>query len=174
MGYPACPAPPLPPINPMKSKSSVGSVLLLVVLAGAWMLKEHYWPSTASSEATRSSQTAATDAGDGGAAVIARAFAAQRSDLIVTVRATVSRILADDDHPPRHQRFIIRMSDGKTVLIAHNTDLAPRVPLEKGDTVEIHGEYEWNDRGGVLHWTHHDPRGRHEGGWIKHRGKKYE
>ena len=61
-----------------------------------------------------------------------------------------------------------------TVLVAHNLDLAPRVPLTVGDSVELRGEYEWNDRGGVLHWTHRDPGGRHDAGWIRHAGRLYQ
>jgi hypothetical protein len=60
-------------------------------------------------------------------------------------------------------------------LVAHNIDLAPRIEgLAVGDTLEVFGQYEWNERGGVIHWTHHDPRGGHEAGWIRHRGRLYQ
>ncbi|HEU4625076.1 MAG TPA: DUF3465 domain-containing protein [Steroidobacteraceae bacterium] len=88
---------------------------------------------------------------------------------------TVIRVLADDNDGSRHQRFIVRLASGRTVLIAHNIDLAPRVAgLEVGDTVEFSGEFENNDKGGVVHWTHHDPQGRHVAGWIRHRGRTYQ
>jgi Protein of unknown function (DUF3465) len=87
----------------------------------------------------------------------------------------VTRILADDLEGSRHQRFILRMQDGRTLLIAHNIDVAPRIPsLLEGDSVEFYGVFETNDRGGVIHWTHHDPAGRHVDGWLKHAGKKYQ
>ena len=98
-----------------------------------------------------------------------------RSDEQVQGSGTVSRILSDDNEGSRHQRFIVRLPSGRTLLIAHNIDLAPRVgSLQVGDTVSFYGEYESNDRGGVIHWTHHDPRGSHVGGWIEHKGRRYE
>ena len=86
----------------------------------------------------------------------------------------VTRVLADDREGARHQRFLVRVAGSVTVLVAHNLDLAPRVPLAVGDSVELQGEYEWNDRGGVLHWTHRDPDGRHDAGWIRHGGRLYQ
>ena len=87
----------------------------------------------------------------------------------------VVRILADDDVGSRHQRFILRTPSGRTLLVAHNIDLAPRVSgLSVGDTVEYSGEYVWNAKGGVVHWTHHDPSGRHVAGWLKHAGQIYQ
>ena len=87
----------------------------------------------------------------------------------------VTRILSDDNEGSRHQRFILEVSTGRTLLIAHNIDLAPRVrSLSVGDTVTFYGEYEPNDRGGVVHWTHHDPSGRHVPGWLLHNGETYQ
>ena len=106
--------------------------------------------------------------------LIRTSFADMRSDVQVEICGPVDRTLRDDDEGSRHQRFIVRLDDDLTVLIAHNIDLAPRVPLDRGDLVCIYGEYEWNPQGGVIHWTHHDPQRRRAGGWIDHEGKRYE
>ncbi|MGD1897959.1 MAG: DUF3465 domain-containing protein [Phormidesmis sp.] len=104
------------------------------------------------------------------------AYRARQSDVIVeNVVGVVERLLADDNEGSRHQRFIMRMGNGNTLLVVHNIDLAPRIDsLRVGDRISVKGEYEWNDRGGLVHWTHHDPRGVHEGGWIDHEGWRYQ
>jgi hypothetical protein len=97
---------------------------------------------------------------------------AQASGTQVQGSGVVTRILSDDDEGSRHQRFILRLPSGQTVLIAHNIDLAPRVDgLKEGDTVAFNGEFVWNSKGGVVHWTHRDPSGRHVAGWLKHQGQ---
>ena len=94
---------------------------------------------------------------------------------IISARGQIQKILPDDVEGSRHQRIIIKMPSGETLLVAHNIDMAPRVPhLITGNPISIKGEYEWNDRGGVVHWTHQDPDGSHEAGWIQYQGKKYE
>ena len=106
---------------------------------------------------------------------LGRAFAQKASNVQVKGEGIVTRILADDVSGSRHQRFILRLASGQTVLIAHNIDLAPRVEdLKEGDTVSFYGEYVWNDKGGTVHWTHHDPQGKHTPGWLKVRGKTYQ
>ncbi len=106
---------------------------------------------------------------------IARAFEYRRSNIQVEGQGTVTRILPDDADGSRHQRFILRLDSGQSLLIAHNIDLAPRIDdLGQGDRVAFHGEYEWNEKGGVIHWTHHDPDGSHQDGWIRHDGRIYQ
>ena len=104
---------------------------------------------------------------------IRRAFADEESGVWVEADGVVSRLLPDDNDGSRHQRFIVELGEGHTVLISHNIDLAPYVDLDRGDRVVFRGRYEWNDRGGVVHWTHHDPRGRGPGGWITVDGRTY-
>ena len=106
---------------------------------------------------------------------IGRAFDAGTSNVQVEGAGVVTRVLTDDLDGSRHQRFILRLASGQTVLIAHNIDLAPRVAgLREGDTVSFYGEYEWNEKGGTVHWTHHDPKGRHVMGWLEHKGRTYQ
>jgi hypothetical protein len=106
---------------------------------------------------------------------IATAFEQRLSNIQVEGQGTVSRILSDDLDGSRHQKFIVQLADGQTLLLAHNIDLAPRVDgLRQGDRVAFYGEYEWSPKGGIVHWTHHDPSGRHESGWIKHHGNTYQ
>lgn len=103
------------------------------------------------------------------------AFENKNSNLQVEGQGKVIKLLSDDLNGSKHQRFIVRLSSGQTLLIAHNIDLAPRInSIKLGDSVEFYGEYEWNSEGGVIHWTHDDPAEIHVGGWIKHGGKIYQ
>ncbi len=107
--------------------------------------------------------------------VLKQAYQSQQSDVQVRGSGVVTRVLRDDNVGSRHQKFILKLESRQTLLVAHNIDLAPRVAnLNVGDRIEFNGEYEWNSKGGVLHWTHHDPQGRHEGGWLKHNGRTYQ
>ncbi len=110
-----------------------------------------------------------------GNGAIDEAYTQGRSDVQVNGRGTVFKLLADDNDGSRHQKFLVRLASGLTLLIAHNIDLAPRIDnLKVSDSIEFYGEYEWNEKGGVVHWTHRDPKGRHKSGWIKHKGRKYQ
>jgi len=103
----------------------------------------------------------------------ASAFVSRESNVWVEDRGTVVAVLPDDTEGSRHQRFLIRIGNDSTLLVVHNIDLAPRVPIEKGDEVQVRGEYVWNEKGGLVHWTHHDPDGRLDGGFVRHDGQDY-
>jgi hypothetical protein len=99
---------------------------------------------------------------------LARAIAARAHEVPVTGSGVVVKLLRDDREGSPHQRILLRVAGGGTVLIAHNLDLAARVtPLAEGDRLEFAGDYVWNEKGGVVHWTHPDPQGRHRAGWIR-------
>ena len=91
----------------------------------------------------------------------------------VETHVTVYRLLPDDNEGSRHQRLLGRTAGGHSLLIVHNIDLARRVPAGVGDRLDVRGQFEWTDKGGLIHWTHHDPQGRHAGGYIDFDGTRY-
>lgn len=144
----------------------IKKILLLVVITFSLYGLSNYNPSSLSAHAGQSKT---------GDQLLTSAFENRQSDIQVEDSGRVIKNLADDTNGSRHQRFIIRLSSGQTLLIAHNIDLAPRINgLSKGDIVHFYGEYEWNSKGGLVHWTHNDPRGNHIGGWLKHKGATYQ
>lgn len=110
-----------------------------------------------------------------GGSDVERAFNTRASDVQVTGEGTVLRVLSDDRSGSPHQRFILTLASGQTVLISHNIALAPRIDdLKAGDIVNFSGEYVWNDQGGLVHRTHRDARSHVVSGWIKHNGRTYD
>lgn len=114
------------------------------------------------------------------------AFQKKLSDVVLTAKGRVIKILPDDHEDAHHQRFVIEGDSESTILIAHNLELAYRANIKIGDKVEVKGTYVWNKYGGILHNTHHDNRSaceeissrkvvcgpKHEDGWIVFVGKK--
>lgn len=185
------------PTKPSKKKpATVASVLGTILLALLALAAEHFGlidlsesmdeapvavesePASAPAE-PRVVETGPVPASSGSASVyddggIIEHERARRSDVIVEAQGVIVHILPDDNEGSRHQRFLLDVSPDLTIKVSHNIDLAPRVPIDEGDVVRVRGEYEWNDLGGVVHWTHHDPRGWHEDGWIEHDGRLYQ
>jgi Protein of unknown function (DUF3465) len=106
---------------------------------------------------------------------VERAYAQHLSNVEVTADGTVTRLLADDTGPSgTHQRFIMQVGGStQTLLIDNNVNIGKRVPVTTGDGVVVHGEYVWNEQGGLIHFTHHDPQHTHEDGWIEVKGVRY-
>jgi hypothetical protein len=146
------------------------AVILLVALA--YGLQHFSQPGSARPDASTNDISPADVASD---SALVAAIRDGRGGVLVTGEGRVARVLPDDDDGSRHQRFILEIASGDTLLVAHNIDLAPRIAtLRVGDVVGFRGEYEPNERGGVIHWTHHDPAGGHEAGWLRHDGRTYQ
>ncbi|MFZ2171180.1 MAG: DUF3465 domain-containing protein [Methylococcaceae bacterium] len=105
----------------------------------------------------------------------ASAYRSHTSNLQMEGSGKVVKLLPDDNEGSRHQRFVVRLNSGQTLLVAHNIELAPRIEsVNEGDAVSFYGQYEWNEKGGLIHWTHNDPDGSHIAGWIEYNGRKYQ
>jgi hypothetical protein len=162
----------------MKPRSKLKPLLALFIFAlGLVLLNKVNTQQVLDADAAQQQLALSAEPGgsDGGDLLIAEAFRAGRSNVQVSGMGKVINILPDDDKGSRHQRFLLELESGHTILIAHNIDLAPRVDaVQEGELMEFYGEYEWNKKGGVIHWTHHDPKGIHPGGWLKYQGKVYK
>ena len=155
-------------MKPQRVRSRSISLISIVVIALGLFSYDYLQPEVDAA----SSFTAQYNSGD---TLIHQAFQNRSSDVQVSGTGVVIKTLPDDLQGSRHQKFLLKLSSGQTLLVAHNIDLAPRISsLSKGDSVSFNGVYEWNAKGGVLHWTHHDPAGRHEGGWLKYNGRLYQ
>ncbi|GDX78037.1 hypothetical protein LBMAG41_31170 [Cyanobium sp.] len=161
------PAPPTPNQRPQQLSRWLLAAAVAVVLALAWWLN-----TTPTGTQLTAWLTPASVAGD---QAIAKAFQAQHSGVQVASDGVVERVLTDDTAGSRHQRFILRLDSGHNLLVAHNIDRAARLrALKPGDRVAFFGEYAWNAKGGVIHWTHHDPNGRHIAGWLTHNDQRVQ
>ncbi len=170
--------------RPLRPVLSVGSVIIIIAAIVAYLaLQPSTGPAGPGSDGATISPTAtastevsptASDPGSSTDAQIEQLYQSQAMDVPVTGSGTVARTLSDDTEGDRHQRFILELDSGLTLLVAHNIDLAPRLDgLAAGDRVGFHGEYVYTEQGGTIHWTHHDPDGSHADGWLEWQGRRY-
>ncbi len=144
-------------------------LIAVIVVAGYTAFNQYLASSSPAQVGVLSQQPSNSDS------EFASAYQNRASQLQLRGRGSVVKLLPDDNKGSRHQRFLVRLQSGQTLLVAHNIDLAPRVAqLHEGDSVSFYGEYEWNEKGGLMHWTHHDPNGSHSAGWIEHQGHTYQ
>lgn len=104
-------------------------------------------------------------------------LAAQESraiNTLVTCTLPVKKMLRPDNKGERHEKFLLKASNGTSILVAHNVSRAPVVPISAGDVVTVRGEYIWNAKGGLIHWTHRSDSPKHPGGFIEFHGQRYE
>jgi Protein of unknown function (DUF3465) len=87
-------------------------------------------------------------------------------------RASVVRVLGiRRSYSGAHEGFIVDAQQHQ-IKVEDNVDITGPIPLRRGDTVSLLGQYECDD--GVIHWTHRDPRGRHIAGYIEVNGQRYQ
>ena len=143
----------------LTGKKLLRLVLIALVIGGSYLYEKH-------DESTQVEYTGSS---------LEHAISNRLSDTQVQGEGIVIAVLPDDNDGSRHQRILVKITDGHTILIAHNIDLAPRIEvIRKGDRLAFNGEFEWNDKGGVVHWTHHDPQNKHSHGWLEHLGQRYQ
>ena len=106
------------------------------------------------------------------------AIAHGRSGQEVTVEGAVVRVLGTSGGQSGiHERFIVAVQSGNAgqdVLVADNITVGHAAPVRQGDDVVVRGELAIDQSGPVIHWTHHDPRGRHESGFVRDHGVLYD
>ncbi|MEM7050713.1 MAG: DUF3465 domain-containing protein [Acidobacteriota bacterium] len=151
------------PKHPRRRLGRKRYLFLMILFASIWVIRDSGWLSRGGSS---------TAGPESGAGAIAEAYQGERSGLWVEAGGEVVRRLPDDLQGSRHQRMIVQVTPEQTILLSHNIDLADRLDIAVGDSIRFRGRYEWNDRGGVVHWTHHDPDGRHQGGWVEIDGQR--
>ena len=113
--------------------------------------------------------------GDNGA--VCAAYQAQRSRVEVVAHGTIARVLGvRSGRSGDHEGYLVRLDSGcnLTVKVETNVTLTGPVPLSDREAVVVKGEYEYESRGGVIHWTHRDPAGRHEPGYVRAGGAVYQ
>ena len=142
-------------------------IIIVIISAGYAGLKQYGFSLSSPSEKTGSEPIRYAESSD--------SFGVNDSQQQIQGKGIVIKLLPDDNDGSRHQKFIIKLGSGQKLLVAHNIDLAPRVSgIQVGDSIGFHGQYEWNSKGGVVHWTHHDPQGRHAAGWLEHENQIYQ
>lgn len=148
----------------MKNKFKLKRAILLIIIALLFVVGDNYQKRHSTAPTSTTGNTS-----------VEQAYLKKQESVQVSGSGTVIKLLPDDLKGSRHQKFILKISQDLTILIAHNIDLAPKIEtLKKGDQISFSGEYEYNNRGGVVHWTHHDPGKRHQDGWLKHNGRTYK
>jgi hypothetical protein len=109
-------------------------------------------------------------------ASICNDYGSQATNQEVIAHGRVGEILGT--RPGRsgsHEGFLLKL-DGDcdlTLKVETNVSITGPVPIHRGEIVIVKGEYVYDPLGGILHWTHHDPEGRHVAGYVVSDGKTY-
>lgn len=101
------------------------------------------------------------------------AYQYRQTGIMAEVTGAVVRTLSVDKEQPDLQQFVIRLTNGQTILVTHRAGVEGRIPLAIGDTVLVRGEYAWTETGGMLRHTERDLSTQRRHGWVEHQGERY-
>lgn len=108
---------------------------------------------------------------------ICGAYAGHLTDGEVIANGVVREVLGMRRGPNGdHEGFLLQL-DGDCDLLLRvetNTDITGQIPISGGQRVTVKGVYVFNAMGGLIHWTHHDPAGRHVNGYVKIGDRLYQ
>jgi len=110
-------------------------------------------------------------------AQICSLYASGRSGVEVIGQGTVLAVIGTHAGPSgEHEGFLVKLERQCDLLlrIEANVGITGSIPLHEGETVTVKGQFEDDPTGGMIHWTHHDPAGRHVAGYVIAGGKIYQ
>ncbi|AFY00753.1 DUF3465 domain-containing protein [Bdellovibrio bacteriovorus] len=135
--------------------------------------REESWDQNRQSEDSSYEQSASLDESASDSDLVRAVNDRRREDFVEGGSLTVVKILPDDSSGLEHQKWVVRLSNGELMQAVYNLDMCPRVPLKVGDVIAMGGQFIWTNKGGLLHWLHHDPRGRRPDGYVYVNGQYY-
>ena len=109
-----------------------------------------------------------------GYSIVEQAFNGQESEVMVEVGGRIVRVLETHANRERYQEFVVRLPNGMSLLVIHDSRYADRVPLSINDEVTVRGDYMWSENGGTLRYTYRDSSPARRHGWVDHQGKRYQ
>ena len=83
----------------------------------------------------------------------------------------MTEILPPGNASNPHEKIIVLIGKVK-IMIVHNLNLAPNVSIAQGETITFCGTYQPDY--GILNWTHFDPQGQHDNGFLYFNGLTYD
>ncbi len=107
---------------------------------------------------------------------LCHAYLNRASHVEVVAGGTVLRLLGTrGESASPHEGFLLRVTTPCDAILRVETNVAftGTIPVQRGQRVVVKGEYETDATGGVIHWTHRDPRGHHPDGFIDVGGHRY-
>ena len=98
-----------------KNRNKIITALIVAALSAFGLINQNPKTETQATTKTHTSTKKHTALSD-----VERAYSAKRSDVQVKGSGVVIKSLRDDNKGHRHQKFILRLDSGTTILIAHN------------------------------------------------------